>query len=571
MFLVTASAESKEVNFEAEEWFEKGLVHYKMAHFTGARTDFQHVLKLPDNQRTSAAQLMLAKCFYRLGEFDRSVQEAQVLIQSDPETRYLLDAKLLTGDCWFRQNELLRAGEAYVSVLENATVSVAQEEKAAHRLLLVASRLPVEKLPDLEGYFQDREMQEVLLYKGGETDLKRGEIEAARSKLQIFLQKYPGSPFSTRARELLEESKTGKAVLEAVGCLCPLTGLDALAGADLRDGVTLAREEFGSKVNVLFEDTRSDAIGTIKGAQKLIRQDKVMAIIGPVSGPATIAAAAVADCERTPLLAPTATDDMLIQIGPHVFQLSATPRTQGKSIAHYAINRLGLSKLCVLASTDPYGKEMAAGFLEEADQQGGYILVHEVFFPETKDFAVQLDHIEQVGEDLRRTQFDTTGAEIPKDAPLEAIDGILVAAGSDAIPLIASQLAARNIRTLLLGGSGWNSERVLRDGGAYVEGAVFAVEYYEGSDLCTRFIEAFAERFGRRPTMVAAFGYDAMMLVNRVYARAGARTRIAIRDQLAQVTDYVGASGAISFEKGQANGKTHILRIENGRITPIQQ
>jgi branched-chain amino acid transport system substrate-binding protein len=290
-----------------------------------------------------------------------------------------------------------------------------------------------------------------------------------------------------------------------------------------------------------------------------------------VFGPATVAAAAVADCERTPLLAPTATEDRLVHIGPYIFQLNTTPRMQGMNTANYAINRLGLYRLAILASTDPFGKDMASGFLQEADQQGGYVHIQEFFFPETKDFTAQLDHIQEVARKLRRRQSEAGAVDVPENAPLDTIDGILVAADPDAIPLIASQLATRKVQTRLLGGDGWHSEGVVRDGGDYVEGAIFAAGYDENTEPCAQFIKAFAERYGRHPTKVAAFGYDAMMLINRVYAESGSRTRVSIRDHLAEVADYVGASGAISFEKGHANCKSHILQIREGHFVPAEE
>jgi len=559
-------SQTRELNFEAEEWFEKGIVHYNTNHFIGARTDFQHVLDLPDNQRSSAAQFMLAKCFYKLGDYSRAIEEANVLLKKYPQTRYGLDAELLEGDCWFRKNELLKAGQLYVNVLESPVLTVHLEEKAAHRVVLVASMIPEEQLPRLEAYFQHRKMEEIILYKSGETMLRRGEIEGARTKLQTFIDTFPGSPFTTRAQRLLEERKAGKLVSEVVGCLCPLSGFDAQAGRDLRDGVQLAQEEFGSKIDVRFEDTRSDVIWTIKATQKLVSKDNVMAIIGPVFGPATIAAAAVADCQETPLLAPTATDDMLTYIGPYIFQLNATPTIQGINVADYAVNQMGLHTFAILASTDPRTMRLATSFLEEVDRLGGNVVVQEAFYPETKDFSTQLGHIEQVAEQLLQAQTVRGGVETPQPHTARTIDAMLVAADPETIPLIVSQLATRRLRVRLLGGSGWHSDKVLRHGGQYVEGAVFAAEYYENTAVCLDFIEHFTKRFGRRPTKTAAFGYDAMMLINTVYARSQARSRIAIRDHLVRISDFTGASGAISFEKGRANSKAYILQIRNGRV-----
>ena len=57
----------------------------------------------------------------------------------------------------------------------------------------------------------------------------------------------------------------------------PLTGSLAFVGNELRDGITLAKEEMGSScsnVNVIFEDNAYNLKQTVTAAQKLLNEDK---------------------------------------------------------------------------------------------------------------------------------------------------------------------------------------------------------------------------------------------------------------------------------------------------------
>ena len=49
----------------------------------------------------------------------------------------------------------------------------------------------------------------------------------------------------------------------------------------------------------------------------------------------------------------------------------------------------------------------------------------------------------------------------------------------------------QKINTLLLGGNSWNAEEVVHDGGPYVEGAIFAADFFEGnpSDQYLQFLD----------------------------------------------------------------------------------
>ncbi|MCK4591256.1 MAG: ABC transporter substrate-binding protein, partial [Candidatus Latescibacteria bacterium] len=150
--------------------------------------------------------------------------------------------------------------------------------------------------------------------------------------------------------------------------------------------------------------------------------------------------------------------------------------------------------------------------------------------------------------------------------PLTTIEGFLVVGAPQEIALIASQVAFWRIETQLLGGSGWNSPEVLQLGGDYVKGAIFVAEYFEQNDFPSvrRFVDQFRQEYGRNPTKVATFGYDAANLILQAWQK-GARTREELCQALDKIWEFQGASGEISFRQ-RTNQSVFLLTIHGDRI-----
>jgi branched-chain amino acid transport system substrate-binding protein len=286
-----------------------------------------------------------------------------------------------------------------------------------------------------------------------------------------------------------------------------------------------------------------------------------------------VAAAVVANCAKIPLIAPTANQDRLTTIGEYIFQLNTTPRVQAERIAEYAVEDLSLRTLAVLAPLNARGQQMSDNFVQRTETLGGKILLREWYATGTTDFGAQLQKVREAGLELLPPDSldsilamqDTTETLVP----LTTIEGFLVVGAPQEIALIASQIAFWRIETQLLGGSGWNSPEVLQLGGDYVKGAIFVTEYFRQNDSppTRRFIDRFRQEYGRNPTKVATFGYDAANLILRAWQK-GARTREQLCQTLDRIWEFQGVSGEISFRQ-RTNQSMFLLTIHGDRIVKI--
>jgi ABC-type branched-subunit amino acid transport system substrate-binding protein len=526
-----------------EHLFRKALDQYRNKSYRSAIGEFERILDLPLNERYSIALLMIGKSHYELHAYDEAIQSVERLLREFPTSTYGDDAHYLLGRCYARQGEYVRAAEEYLTIIEMG-VDPRLVERAQSRLSQLISH-----------------------------NLNSGEI----GRLQ---RRHPDSSLLTEATAPVLSRFT-------VGVIAPLTGDFEDVGHEMVQAIRLAlRYSDLTNVDVIIEDSQGDPIQAVKAAQKLTRDETVAAIIGPVRSETTIGAAAVANCENVVLITPTATETGIADIGPYIFQLNVTPQIQGSAVAEYAIEHLGLNRFAVLTVSDSYGKDLTASFVSKVAELGGTVLSQEWYYEGATDFSSQLTHIREAGLLLEQADsltwewklfalktsglIDTTAGQL--FPPVDSIDGLFLAAYGDDIPLIASQVAFQKINTQLLGGNSWNSEVVLREGEPYVEGAVFAADFFEQnlSDRYLQFINRYRQRYGQTPTKVAALSYDAALLLLDIFTR-GVRSNSEIRDRLADTRHFQGASGFITFPPdGRANTHVLFLTIRNGEIVELQ-
>jgi branched-chain amino acid transport system substrate-binding protein len=597
---------------EAETLFQRSLARYIQGKHADAKLGLKELLEQhPANQRSSAAWLMLAKTHYQLKEYGLAIASSVELQLNFPYSRYLSESDLLIGDCYFHQGQVYSAATQYSRVLTSRT-EVRTKARAADRLgqMAGADRLSGRDLERLQGDFGRAIIDEAVAFGKARWPVKLGQLNSGQRQLALFLERYPNSQLAPLAQQTLMPTRrpslaTGPAKPGDVAAGTPINepenarykiGIIAPIGTpigeDLRDGILLARElnplKTNDQVSLVFEDSEGDPIRAVRAAQRLIEQHNVIAIIGALTSSETTPLAAYLSGQAVPLIAPTASDDGIASLSPYVFQMNATPGAQGRRIAEYAVRRQGLRMLVTLASRDTYGRRIANEFSSKAEELGAEVLIQEWYESGTTDYRRQFERIRSAGkalappEDLA-TEIESmllNGIHLRPPPPVavdpdtvqpevvETLDGILIAGDDSDILLIAPQFHSALIPAQLLGSDGWNHAEVARDGGNYVDGAIFVSKYFSQSSLHSvqDFTNAYRSRFGKEQNIVAALGYDAMLAALKGID-AGGNDRMKLRDQLERLTEIPSATGRVSFSKGdRENAWMYLLTIHDKRI-----
>jgi len=150
-------------------------------------------------------------------------------------------------------------------------------------------------------------------------------------------------------------------------------------------------------------------------------------------------------------------------------------------------------------------------------------------------------------------------------ANVTTIDGVLISALCRDAVLIAQHLDDYNIRTTLLGDSGWGSEDVAEIGGVSVDGAYIVApsDYYHDDAAMDRYNITLQD-------IVAKKGFDALALLASCIAD-GASDPESLVLKLESVRDFGGISSSITIDpKRHKNTAVTFVRIRDGRYEKLR-
>ncbi len=345
-----------------------------------------------------------------------------------------------------------------------------------------------------------------------------------------------------------------------IGHVASLTGDTATFGTSADEGIRLAMEEINAKggvlgkpVEVVTEDDRSLADEAKTVANKLITRDRVVAILGEIASPRSIAIAPICEDAKIPMLSPGSTNPRVTEGFDFVFRNCFIDPFQGTVMANFGMKPppegLGLKKFAVLYPVNSdYGVGLRDYFKEAVKKNGGQI-VEDLAYTEKQDvdFRGQLTKIKNVNPDAI------------------FVSGYYTEAG-----LIAKQARELGITVPLMGGDGWDSDQTVKIGGNAVEGSFFSNHYSpdEQRPEVQAFVSAYKAKYnGKTPDAMAILAYDAMRIMADAIGRAGSTDGGKIRDALAATKDFAGASGITTIDD-QHNAKKSavILRIQDGQF-----
>lgn len=377
----------------------------------------------------------------------------------------------------------------------------------------------------------------------------------------------------TEALQMRDELEGGLWLRRAVGVILPLQDKFASFGEAVQRGIDMAlaeRPPQSRAITFMVRGHSSDPEENRRAVAQLGNEERVMAIIGPLTGGAALAAGAEAEKLQIPLLA-LAQKDGVPEIGDYVFRDALTNRLQVETLVRYATAGEGHKRFAILAPDNRLGQEFADFFSQAVLHQGGTVVARQGYSDNDSDFRTQVKLLK--GEDPAIP--DDNSKEARKrvriaPAPALPFDVLFIPDVGERVALIASYLAYYGIENVqLLGTSAWNSPELLERSARYVDGAVFVDGFYAGSaqPRVRDFVARYGELYGEEPSILEAEGYDLARLFIGLLEGEAIRSRSELRSALAKVKDFPGVSGDLSFGPlGDAVRKPVLLRIENGAL-----
>ncbi len=335
-------------------------------------------------------------------------------------------------------------------------------------------------------------------------------------------------------------------------------------GIPSKRGVKMAVDEFnaagglnGQKVEVLFEDEKDSPKDAVNAVQKLINVDKVLALIGPMTSGATLAAYKTADEAKVVVITPTATTPKVSGASPYLFRGCSRIDAQSKTLTDYIAETYKPKTVAVFYSNEPYGKGCAEVFGKDFERLGIKEVARESFNRGDRDFKAQLTKIMATNPDILFIPGYT-----PETAPA------------------ASQARQLGMKQRIVGVYGDMDPEYAKLAGPAAEGHLICGEYDEDYDTPKN--KKFRENYYKQAKeanepvniMFAALLYDATSLALDGMKKNGP-TSEGIKKFLNEVKDFDGVTGKLSFnDKGdvvRAGGSgVYLFEIKDGKYVKVK-
>ncbi|MBV8968148.1 MAG: ABC transporter substrate-binding protein, partial [Verrucomicrobia bacterium] len=125
------------------------------------------------------------------------------------------------------------------------------------------------------------------------------------------------------------------------------------------------------------------------------------------------------------------------------------------------------------------------------------------------------------------------------------------------------------IKSVLVGGDGWDGASLIPVGGKAIEGAYFSNHFSveDKSPAVQDFVSKYKQKYNAAPDAFAALGYDAVKLLADAITRAGGTDPQKLRDAIASAKNFPGVSGTITINpERNATKSAVILTIKDGAV-----
>jgi len=547
---------------------------------------------VPLSPRAAAASAGLGQIYAGRGSTPEAITylEKAVALNPAPEFRKPIEEQLI--GLYKQTGNLPKAVDALLSLrrlAETAGDAAAVAALDGQTTDLIDHETDAERLQRLVAAEARRFPADAALLRLADLAAQQHEPYDEEQWLKRFLADFPkhqkAAEITARVRATVDAVKEKSAV---VGLLLPLSGPARAFGRSALRGAQVAWEAVPEKDRAPFglaiRDSQSPDGLQAEALERWAKEFRLLAVVGPLLGREMAQAAPVAGRLELPFLNPGALigsrpasgePPKEAAMGPehYLFWNGLTLALQARSVAEYAVARLGAKRFMVLYPDELYARTAADIFADTVRTLQGEVIASISYPPDATDYGAQIRAMKT--SDLSR--YGTIGPPVEGKPPDEwpyvpGFDAIFLPGDARQGGLVAAQLAFYGYeQPVLLGVGSWDRPELLTYGGRFVENAVMADGFFARSaaPAVQEFVRRYQMRYHEEPDLFAAQAYDAMRMVMSALQQ-GARNGRQVRDYLAGIKLYPGVSGQTTLVPGgPAQKQPVMIKVQNGKLVQV--
>jgi len=341
-----------------------------------------------------------------------------------------------------------------------------------------------------------------------------------------------------------------------IGVFLPMTGSVAAFGQMEWLGIQTAHnmmdKVLGRKIKLVLEDSKSEQTEAAVAVERLIKEHKVVGIIGGATSANALAGGSIAEKYGIPMISPSATNLLVTRDKVYVFRACFDDVFQSQAAARQARIAMGAGTAAVIVDIAQADYSVGLGnlFLKAFGEMGGKVLITAYIQTGDRDFSRQLSEINAANPDI---------IYMPNYYTEDA--------------LLARQIRELGMKTPILMADGAHVPELIKAGGKSVEG-VYLTSHFSleavSTNLGQRFVARFKKKYKRDADGFGALGADAYFILTGAIGRAKSLEGSKIRGALTEMKNHKGVTGVIKIEEDGNTVKSLVVtRVKNGKFTYV--
>lgn len=331
-----------------------------------------------------------------------------------------------------------------------------------------------------------------------------------------------------------------------IGALFAVTGPASFLGEPERNTAQMVVDEInkaggvkGRQLQLISYDTQGDATKAVQAATRLIKDDKVVAIIGPSTTGDSMAVIPLVEKAQIPLISCAAGSKITDPVKKWVFKTAQNDSLAVARIYDF-LKKQKLTKVAILSVSDSFGSSGREQLKAQAAGHGIQLVVDDTYGPKDTDMTAQLTKV-------RASQAQA-----------------LICWGTNPGPAVIARNAKQlGLKIPLIMSHGVSSKKFIDLAGDASEGIilpsgrVLVADLLPNSDKQKKslmgYVKDYQKHFKAEGDHFGGHAWDAVMLLKGAIEKGG-DSPAAIRDQLEATRNFAGIGGIFSFSPQDHSG-----------------
>jgi branched-chain amino acid transport system substrate-binding protein len=483
-----------------------------------------------------------------------------------------------------------------INILKNSNLSKKIAEDIILNQLSVSQLETVSRDESLVSY------RPLVLWQLGQLFHKNRKPSQALEYYRALSTQFPQHHLSIQANSLIALLQATQEVdSKVIGAILPLTGRNANVGQHVLNALRIGLEtnKPDAKFRLAIYDTQSSADLAAAGVDKLLTDDKVIALVGGLTSKEASLIAQRADLLSVPFIG-LSQKPGLTNIGDFVFRNSLTPEMQMDQLVDFAFQKLSAKRFAVLYPNDTYGVEFANIFWDQVLARGGQITAAETYDTKENDFTgvVQKlvgtyypegrqdeynERLEELKKNKKERAEKNKKNSVVKNSrehqveesvlpPIVDFDVLFIPDSGKTLGQVLAFMKVGEVSNVTyLGTNIWNTPDIVKRASAQKENIYF-VDALDPNDLSVRetpFFKDYLAEYNEEPTLIEMQTFESAKILKDMI-NSGGTTRDSLASRLRIMGRHSGVTGELRMSnQREIERPVYVLSLDNGLIKKI--